>query len=96
MDVIHVDAEALERLKTALMTAGQDYKEYLVKLINLIDEITVGDIQGDLADDLKMKFEQKRDTFIRLKSVIEMAEGYMGLQSKKFVTMIEETKSSTR
>lgn len=96
MDIIHVDEEELKILKTAIMTAGQDYKEYLVKLINLIDEITAGDIQGDLADDLKMKFEQKRTVFMNLKTVIEEAEGYMGLQVKKFGTMIEETKSSMK
>ena len=96
MDVIHVDAEELEKLKTAIMTAGQDYKEYLAKLTNLIDEITADDIQGDLADELKIKFEQKRTVFMNLKTVIEMAEGYMGLQVKKFGTMMEETKSSMK
>ena len=51
MATIHVDEAALNSLKHALETAGQEYKSSLARLTNLIQEITSGDIQGDPAND---------------------------------------------
>ena len=38
-DRIHVEESALNELRNALQTAGEEYKEQLVKLTNLIEEI---------------------------------------------------------
>ncbi len=93
MAVIHVDETALNNLKNALETAGQEYKSNLARLTNLIEEITSGDIQGDPATDLLTKFQAKQETLNRLAQTIEEAEGYMGLQTTKFTTMIGDLKS---
>ena len=91
--MIHVDEAALNSLKNALETAGQDYKSKLARLTSLIEEITSGDIQGDPADDLLAKFRAKEDTFNKLTQTIEEAEGYMGMQTTKFGTMISDLKT---
>ena len=93
MSVIHVDEEALKTLKNALETAGQEYKSNLARLTNLIEEITSGNIQGDPANDLLAKFQAKQDTLNKITQTIEEAEGYMGLQTTKFGTMIGDLKS---
>ena len=93
MAMIHVDEAALNSLKNALETAGQDYKSKLARLTNLIEEITSGDIQGDPAEDLLAKFRAKEDTFNKLTQTIEEAEGYMGMQTTKFGTMISDLKT---
>lgn len=93
MAMIHVDEAALNSLKNALETAGQDYKSKLARLTSLIEEITSGDIQGDPADDLLAKFRAKEDTFNKLTQTIEEAEGYMGMQTTKFGTMISDLKT---
>jgi len=95
MSVIHVDEEALKTLKNALETAGQEYKSNLARLTNLIEEITSGDIQGDPANDLLAKFQAKQDTLNKITQTIEEAEGYMGLQTTKFNTMVGDIKSGT-
>lgn len=91
--MIHVDEAALNSLKNALETAGQDYKSKLARLTSLIEEITSGDIQGDPAEDLLAKFRAKEDTFNKLTQTIEEAEGYMGMQTTKFGTMISDLKT---
>ena len=83
MASIHVDEAALNALKNALETAGQEYKQSLARLTSLIEEITSGDIQGDPANDLLQKYQAKQDTFNKLTQTIEEAEGYMGLQTTK-------------
>ena len=93
MAMIHVDEAALNSLKNALETAGQDYKTKLARLTNLIEEITSGDIQGDPAEDLLAKFRAKEDTFNKLTQTIDEAEGYMGMQTTKFGTMISDLKT---
>ena len=93
MAMIHVDEAALNSLKNALETAGQDYKSKLARLTSLIEEITSGDIQGDPAEDLLAKFRAKEDTFNKLTQTIEEAEGYMGMQTTKFGTMISDLKT---
>lgn len=96
MGIIHVDEAALNYLKGALQTAGGEYKNNLAKLKNLITEITNGDIQGDLADDLKAKFEAKEATFDKITQTIEEAEGYMGVQTTKFTALIDDTKDAMK
>ena len=96
MASIHVDEAALNALKNALETAGQEYKSSLARLTNLIEEITSGDIQGDPANDLLQKYQAKQDTFNKLTQTIEEAEGYMGLQTTKFGNMIGDLKSGMK
>ena len=96
MASIHVDEAALNALKNALETAGQDYKQSLARLTSLIEEITSGDIQGDPANDLLQKYQAKQDTFNKLTQTIEEAEGYMGLQTTKFGNMIGDLKSGMK
>lgn len=93
---IHVDEHALNELKNALETAGQEYKSNLARLTNLIEEITKGDIQGDPANDLLQKFQAKQETFNKITQTIEEAEGYMGIQSNKFSSMIGDLKAGMK
>ena len=90
MSTIHVDEAALNTLRNALETAGQDYKTNLAKLTNLIEEITSGDIQGDPAEDLLVKYQAKEETFNKIRETIEEAEEYMGMQTTKYTTMIKD------
>lgn len=96
MNTIHVDEQALNSLRKALETAGQDYKQKLARLTNLIEEITSGDIQGDPATDLLQKFQAKQAVFNKLTETIEEAEGYMGLQTTKFGNLIGDLKQGMR
>lgn len=96
MATIHVDEAALNSLKNALETAGQEYKSSLARLTTLIEEITSGDIQGDPAQDLLSKYQAKQDTLNKLTETIEEAEGYMGLQTTKFGTMIGDLKAGMK
>lgn len=93
---IHVEEEALKQLKNALETAGQEYKQNLARLTNLIEEITSGDIQGDPATDLLNKFEAKKEVLNKITQTIEEAEGYMGMQTTKFGSMIGDLKAGMK
>ena len=86
---IHVEESALNELKNALQTAGEKYKEELVRLTNLINEITNGDIKGDPADDLLEKFRAKEDDFKKLADAIEDAQDKVGVKGSDFATMLE-------
>lgn len=96
MAVIHVEEEALNALKNALATAGEEYKSSLSRLTNLINEITSGDIQGDPANDLLQKFQAKEDTLNKLAETIDEAEGYLGMQTTSFTNMIGDLKSGMK
>lgn len=96
MAEIHVEETALKDLKNALEEAGARYKQNLARLTNLIEEITSGDIKGDPANDLLAKFQAKQDIFNKLTQTIEEAEGYMGIQTTKFGTMIGDLKAGMK
>ena len=89
---IHIEDGAFAELKTALENAGENYKQNLVKLTNLINVITSGDIQGDPATDLLNKFREKQDAFNALAEEIDKAERYVGIQQVGFSEMISELK----
>ena len=91
---IHVEESALNDLRNALETAGEDYKNKLARLQNLINEITSGDIQGDPANVLLTKFQAKEDVFKGLAQTIDDAEEYMGMQKTNFNNLIEGLSSS--
>lgn len=86
--MIQVDEEALNRLRNALIDAGDKYKNNLSRLSNLMNEITSGDIQGDPATDLLEKYRAKKSTFEGLARTIDEASEYMGIQTAKFGDMI--------
>lgn len=88
--MIWVDEESLNKLKNAIENAGVDYKNNLTKLENLINEITSGDIQGDPADDLLKKYQEKKEMFEGLRRTIDDAGQYVGAQTGKFNDMIGE------
>lgn len=96
MAVIHVDEEALNTLKNALLEAGESYKDNVVRLTRLIEEITSGDIQGDPANDLLQKYQAKEEVFRKLAETIDEAEGYLGLKTKSFTGMIGDLKSGMK
>lgn len=96
MAVIHVEEGALNELKNALATAGEEYKSSLSRLTNLINEVTSGDIQGDPATDLLQKFQAKEDTLNNLAKTIDDAEGYLGMQTTSFTNMIGDLKSGMK
>lgn len=93
---IHVEEESLNDLRAALETAGEDYKQNLTRLQNLINEITSGDIKGDPANDLLAKFQAKEATFKNLAQTIDDAEEYMGIQKTKFSSLISDLASSMK
>ena len=93
---IHVDEAALNALRKALETAGESYKNTYARLTNLIEEITSGDIQGDPAEDLRAKYEAKKETFEAIAKTIDEAEGFMGMQTTKFSNLISDLKSGMK
>lgn len=96
MAQIHVDEEALATLKEALLTAGNDYKENLTKLQNLIDDITRGDIQGDPATELLAKFQEKSENFRGVQNSIDEAADAMGIKLSDFTSKMGELKAGMR
>ena len=95
-DTIYVTEEALNELKGALEGAGEEYKRELVRLTNLINEITSGDIQGDPANDLLAKYNAKEEKFRGLANTIDEAQEYMGIQGQKFGSMIGNLSSGMK
>ena len=93
---IRVDEQSLNTLRQALETAGEDYKENLARLQNLINEITSGDIQGDPATDLLSKFQAKEDVFRGIANTIDEAEEYIGIKKTKFTSMIGSLSSNMK
>lgn len=94
--VIHVEEDALIQLKSAFLNAGQEYKQNLAKLENLINQIVSGDFQGDAANQFVDKYREKEETFKKILETLEAAEDKMGLQTTKFGTMMGELRSGMR
>jgi len=93
---IIVSSDDLSKLKNAIGTAGKDYKEKYAKLRTLMDEITNGDIQGDLATELMTKFQARIDDFDAIQKVIDDAEDYMGMKGSSFNTTVSNIASGTK
>jgi cob(I)alamin adenosyltransferase len=92
---IIVSQGALDKLKNAIATAGKDYKENYAKLTALMDEITNGDIQGDLATELMNKFSARKEDFEKIQKMIDDAEDYMGMKGSQFNTTTSNIQSGT-
>ena len=88
--------EELQRVASAFENASNDYKTNFSKLSNLMDQITNGSIKGNLAEELRAKFEAKHDTFKALKETIDKAESYMEDEKTMFNNMISDESSGMR
>lgn len=93
---IKVDEQALQELREALATAGDDYKRNLARLTALIEQITNGDIKGDPAVDLRNKYEAKKDALNSLAKTIDEAQEYMGIKRSDFSSMIGNLQSGMK
>ena len=96
MAQINVSEEGLEALKKALAQYGEEYKNNLKRLSNVIEEITNGDIQGEPATQLRNKFEDKKENFAQMAKTIDEAEEYMGMQHTKFNDTLSSFSSNMR
>ncbi len=96
MAVIRVEEEGLNSLRSALADAGESYKTNLAKLTNLINEITSGDIQGDPANDLLAKYQEKEATLKKIAETIDEAMEYMGMKTTKFGNMVNSVKGGMK
>ena len=96
MAQINVNEEGLELLRSTLIERGESYKTSLNKLTNVINEITNGNIKGDLATELSNKFQEKKEDFINIAKTIDDAEQYMGLQYTKFENNLSNIGSDMR
>ena len=85
---IHVEESALQDLRDSFATAGEEYKSNLSRLTALMQEITSGDIQGDPANDLLAKYEDKKEMFQKLADEVDKAQEAMGIETKSFQSMI--------
>lgn len=86
---VKVSSEGLERLGNALTDAGEEYKNYLLRLTALIEQITSGDIQGNPANELLAKYREKENSLKGLAQTIDDAQEYMGIKKVDFTTMLE-------
>lgn len=93
VDHIHADEQSIGEVKEALLTSGEEYKNNLSRLTNLVQQITNGDIKGELADEFKKKFEEKEQMFTDLRNSIDDAEEEMGIKKTGLVTTITESQS---
>ena len=89
MGRVHVEESALTNLKNAFNTAGESYKANFDKLTNLISEITSGHIQGDPADKLLQKYEEKKEAFQKVYEMINSTQEYTNARTEQFINDID-------
>lgn len=89
MGRVHVEESALVAVKNGLGTAGEAYKTNYMRLVNLIEEITSGHIQGDPANELLRKFEEKKDAFQKIYDIIDSTQGYVQGRAEQFVSDLD-------
>ena len=73
-EIVNVDEEAIESLRDALQTAGEEYKYNLNRLITLINDITNEEIKGTTATNLLKDFKLKEESFKKIAETISKAE----------------------
>lgn len=88
-NIIYSDEQALNGLKSAFQTAGDEYLENYRRLTNMLHEITSGHITGPLADELLKKFEEKKGVFDQVLQTINDGYDNMGVQSQKFNKLMD-------
>ena len=89
-EVVNVDEEAIESLRDALQTAGEEYKYNLNRLITLINDITNEEIKGAPATNLLKDFKSKEENFKKIEETINIAEENINRQRKEYNNMIME------
>lgn len=94
MPRIHVEEDALNELKKGIATSGEQYERNLEKLDSIVEEIISGDIQGEVADTFKAKYDSKKDDFNKLKNALEEAKQVLGLRTEDFVNMMDEVNNT--
>ena len=90
---VHVEEAALRELKEVMKDSGDEYLNNLTRLDNIINQITRGDITGDIADEIKRKYEAKKVQFDNLKRTINEADEYLGIKRNKYEKTLSETLS---
>lgn len=89
MGRVHIEETALVNLKNEFGTAGESYKNNYVKLTNLISEITSGHIQGDPANELLQKYEEKKEAFEKVYEMINSTQEYVNGRTNQFVNDVD-------
>lgn len=89
MGRVHVEEAALVDLKNNFGTAGESYKANYIKLTNLISEITSGHIQGDPANELLQKYEEKKEAFEKVYEMINSTQEYVNGRTEQFVNDVD-------
>lgn len=89
-EVVNVDEEAIESLRDALQTAGEEYKYNLNRLITLINDITNEEIKGTPATNLLKYFKSKEENFKKIEETINRAEENINRQRKEYNNMVME------
>ena len=89
-DIVNVDEEAIEKLRDALQTAGEDYKYNLDRLESLINEITQEDIKGKPATKLLKTYKENEENYKKIYDTISKAEEYINSEKKEFMNMVDE------
>lgn len=96
MGRVHVEEEALVNLKNEFGTAGENYKANYNRLTNLIKEITSGHIQGDAANELLQKYEEKQEYFQKIYEVINSTQDYTNTRTEQFVNDMDSLMRNMR
>ena len=96
MGRVHVEEEALVNLRNDFGTAGENYKANYNKLTNLISEITSGHIQGDPANELLQKYEEKREAFEKVFEMIDSTQDYANSRTNQFVSDVDTLMKNMR
>ena len=89
-EIVNVDEEAIEKLRDALQTAGEDYKANLDRLESLIIEITKEDIKGTPAAKLLKAYKLNEENYKKIYETITKAEENVNLEKKEFMSAVDE------
>ena len=96
MGRVHVEESALVNLKNDFGTAGESYKANYNKLTNLISEITSGHIQGDPANELLRKYEEKKEAFEKVYEMISSTQDHVNGRAEQFVNDVDSLMKNMR
>lgn len=77
MSMLNINEDAFRQLQNNIETAADEYQTNYRRLANLMSEITRGDIQGEPADDLLKKFEEKKGDFEAISNEIDTILDYI-------------------
>ncbi len=88
--IVNVDEEAIEKLRDALQTAGEEYKANLDRLESLIVEITKEDIKGQPATKLLKSYKENEENYKKIYETISKAEDAVNSEKKEFLSAVDE------